>query len=241
MRTGPATATPSLVPREQGGGFPSPFETKLTPRRTPPTPRQEGPGGCAGTWQPPGWKQSPRGRVGSPVPAPAASSAPHLTPPEPLPPPQPKPPQPPRSGPFSTQPPQPLRRASADSAASQAQTSFPAGEAPPSALKLLKHWLVLTTYLSPRPGDRVSRTRAGHLSSLASEAPPTTERLYCSRALSWDSALSLSKPQLPDSWFSPQAARRLLCDWKTERNRQDIKSFTPTSVYLTEDQVLGVV
>lgn len=86
-------------------------------------------------------------KVGSPVPAPAASSAPHLTLPEPLPPPQPKPPQPPRSGPFSTQPPQPLRRASADSAASQAQTSLPAGEAPPSALKLLKHWLVLTTYL----------------------------------------------------------------------------------------------
>lgn len=66
-------------------------------------------------------------RAGSQVPAPAAPTAPHLTLPEPLPPPQPKPPQPPRSEPFSTQPPQLLQKASADSAASQADTSLPAG------------------------------------------------------------------------------------------------------------------
>lgn len=59
-------------------------------------------------------------RAGSPVPAPAAPTVPHLTLPEPLPPPQPKAPQPQKSEPFSTQSPQPLPRASADTAASQA-------------------------------------------------------------------------------------------------------------------------
>ena len=166
QRIGPATAAPAAS-REQGGGFPSPFRTILTPRSPPPTtPDKSVMVGCGhlrrGSWQRPGWKQGPgRGesdwgsakstgwrvrsghpgdlgprqetlpsktpgalqrlwRAASPVPAPAAPTVPHLTLPEPLPPPQPKAPQPQQSEPFSTQSLQPLPRASADSAASQA-------------------------------------------------------------------------------------------------------------------------
>lgn len=71
----------------------------------------------------PGRPRAPRGpcTAGPPAPAPAAPTAPHLTAPEPLPPPQPEPPQQPRCEPFPSRPPQPPPRASADSAASQAQ------------------------------------------------------------------------------------------------------------------------
>lgn len=68
--------------------------------------------------------------------------------------------------------------------------------------------------------------------------PPTTEVLYCSRALSGEPPPA--GLGFPNSWFWPQAAARLVGAWKTERNRQDTRSCTPSSVYrlLTVDQVL---
>lgn len=78
----------------------------------------------------------------------------------------------------------------------------------------------------PPDGPLSGRASANHRSTLFSRAlsgEPPPARLW-----------------FPNSWFWPQAAARLVGAWKTERNRQDTRSCTRSSIYrlLTVDQVL---
>lgn len=180
------------------------------------------------------------------APAPAAPAAPHLTLPEPPFPPQPEPPQP-LSEPFSAQLPQPPRKASADSAASQAQTSLPVGRLcglagadglPEAAGRGLgascevparragaRVWLFHPGMWRELWTPRASAPESGAGPPRTLAGPPKPRQPRTCSVVSAPSrglrARPTSRRRLPDSRSPPRAAPRLVCGRKTERNRPD--------------------